>query len=98
MLLEDDTYPEMTEAELPSQQSVAFTSQGALSCTTLTPPSSQEQPSWEDLLEVGTWIRQCPHWVMEEELFQVPTVPDVMDKTMIEFALIGHVFVGPALY
>jgi hypothetical protein len=34
---------------------------------------------------------------MEEELFQVPTVPDVMDKAMIEPALIGPVFIGPAL-
>jgi hypothetical protein len=97
MLSEDDTDSGMTEAELPSQQSVASTSQGSLSCPTLTPPSSQEQSSWEDLHEAGTWIRQGPHWVMEEEMSQVPTVPDVMDKAMIEPALIGPVFVGPAL-
>jgi hypothetical protein len=96
MLSEDDTDSEMTEAELPSQQSVASTSQGALSYPTLTPPLSQEQSSWEDLLESRTWMRQGPHWVMKEELFQVPTVPDVMDKAMIEPALIGPVFIGPA--
>jgi hypothetical protein len=97
MLSEYDTDSEMTEAELPSQQSIASTSQGSLSFPTLTPPSSQEQSSWEDLLEAGTWMRQGPHWVMEEELFQVPTVPDVMDKSMIKHAVIGPVFISATL-
>jgi hypothetical protein len=34
---------------------------------------------------------------MEEELFQIPTVPDVADKALIGPALIGPVMIGPAL-
>jgi hypothetical protein len=60
MLSEDETDSEMIEAEPPSQQSIASTSEGAISGPTLT-PISQEQSDWEDLLESGTWMRQGPH-------------------------------------
>jgi hypothetical protein len=97
MLLEDDTDLEMTEPEPSSQQSVASTSLEAPSFPTLTPPSSQEQSDWEDLLEAGTWMRDGPNWVMEEELFLVPIVLDVFDKALVEPALIWPVFIGPSL-
>jgi hypothetical protein len=85
-LYEDDTDSKMTEPEPPSQQSAgASTSQGSI--PTLTLPSSQEQSDWEDLLEAGTWMRDGPNWVMEEELFQIPSVPDVSDKVLIGPAL-----------
>jgi hypothetical protein len=77
------------------QQSIASTSQEDMSGPTPT-LSSQEQSDWEDLLESGTWMRQGPHWVMEEEMFQAPIAP-VMDQAKIEPALIGPVFIGPAL-
>jgi hypothetical protein len=96
-LSEDDTDSEMTEPEPPSQQSVASTSQVAFSVPTLTPPSLQEQFDWEDLLEAGTWMRVGPNWVMKEELFQIPTVPDVSDKALIWPVLIGPVLIGPSL-
>jgi hypothetical protein len=54
ILSEDETDSEMTEPEHPSQQSVASTSKRPSSVLTLTPPSSQEQSDWEDLLEAGT--------------------------------------------
>jgi hypothetical protein len=56
ILSEDDTDSEMAELVPPSQQSLASTSQEAFSVPTLTPPSSQEQSDWEDLLEAGTWM------------------------------------------
>jgi hypothetical protein len=68
MLSEDDTDSELTEAEPALQQSIASTSQEDMSGPTPT-PSSQEQSDLEDLLESGTWMRQGPYWVMEEEMF-----------------------------
>jgi hypothetical protein len=89
ILSQDDTDSGMSEPEPLSQQSVASTShiEGAFSIPTLIPPSSQEQSDWEDLFEAGTWMRDGPNWVMEEELFQIPSVPDVSDKALIEPAL-----------
>jgi hypothetical protein len=95
MLSEEDTDSEMTEAEPALQQFIASTSQRDMSGPILT-PSPQEQSDWEDLLESGTWMRQGPQWVMEEEMFQPPIAP-VMDQAKVEPALIGPVFIGPDL-
>jgi hypothetical protein len=88
LLSEDDTDSRMTEPEPPSQQSVGTsTSQGASSIPTLTPPSSQEQSDWENLLEAETWMRDVPNRVMEEELFQTPLVPYMSDRALLWLAL-----------
>jgi hypothetical protein len=95
MQSEEDTDSEMTKAEPVSQQSIASTSQSDLFVPTLT-PSSQEQSDLEDYLESGTWMRDGPNWVREEEMEQ-PTLATVVEPIKVEPSLIGTPFIGPAL-
>jgi hypothetical protein len=42
-------------------------------------------------------MRQGSHWFREEEMYQAPIAP-VVDQAKVEPALLGPVFIGPALY